>query len=271
MSLNAEPSEVRFEGVQPGTLYVMTISIRNMSKVPQRIRLSTPKTGLFALNYIPAGPVAPGLDLRAEIECQVPIELTDFLFTDKIIATMGEDRIEIPISAIKPHADVIFDKSLHFGNLLLNQLATKEIWFTNRSRIPGTISLSVARNSQVKLSTMKIDLAPAPDPHTNNSNNGSSTTEEVASSAHRVRVLISIEGKEAGTIRELVKVRCLGSVDEMHIDVSASVVEQSLSLLAADEKGLMEIAQFGDIFFGEKKEMNAMLVNSGKIYIVCNI
>ena len=50
----------------------MTFSVRNNSLTSQRIRISAPNTKYFALNYVPSGVVAPGLDVRAEIECQLP-------------------------------------------------------------------------------------------------------------------------------------------------------------------------------------------------------
>ena len=38
----------------------------------------------FALNYTPTGIIAPGIELRAEIECQIP-DNKESRFTDKII------------------------------------------------------------------------------------------------------------------------------------------------------------------------------------------
>jgi len=70
-SLSIDPSEVVFKNVKPGVLYVMTISVRNNGLLAQRVRIQAPKSSFFALNYIPGGPLAPGLDLRAEIEFQI--------------------------------------------------------------------------------------------------------------------------------------------------------------------------------------------------------
>jgi hypothetical protein len=87
--LVVEPGEVRFESVEPGVLYVMTFSVRNNTKVAQRIRIQPPSSGYFALNYVPTGIVAPGLDIRAEIECQLPLGSSDPFFGDKVVASMG--------------------------------------------------------------------------------------------------------------------------------------------------------------------------------------
>eukprot|EP01037_Dinobryon_pediforme_P018566 gene18566-18851_t len=58
-AIQIDPPEIKFMSVNPGTLYVMTFSVRNMTKVAQRIRIQAPKSACFALNYIPSGPVAP--------------------------------------------------------------------------------------------------------------------------------------------------------------------------------------------------------------------
>lgn len=247
MALQVEPSEIRFDNVLPGTLYVMTFSVRNLSQTAQRIRLSTPKSGLFALNYIPAGAVAPGLDLRAEIECQIPSELTDFVFTDKIIATMGNERAEISISALKPHARIKFDKSLGFGNILLKQSLSKDLYFTNTSDIGGVMKLTTNRGSQLKMSTNRLDFKPR------------------GQDGSVLKVSFTIEGREVGMIREFVKVQMAGSVDEMHIDISAQVIEQNLTLLSENQQGTLDIAKFGNIFFGEVKTVQSVLVNSGPL------
>eukprot|EP01033_Poteriospumella_lacustris_P004189 gene4189-2988_t len=245
--IQVEPPELRFENVLPGTLYVMTFSVRNLSQTAQRIRISAPKSGLFALNYIPAGAVAPGLDLRAEIECQLPAELTDFVFTDKIVATMGNERVEIPISALKPHARIKFDHSLPFGNILLRQSLTKDMVFTNTSDIGGTMKLVLSRTSKLKLSTMKLDFKPR------------------GEEGSVIKVGFTIEGREVGLVREFVKVQMVGTVDEMHIDVSAQVVEQNLTLLTENQQGTLDNAHFGNIFFGETKTIQSLLVNSGPL------
>jgi hypothetical protein len=251
--LQVDPPELRFENVLPGSLYVMTFSVRNLSQIAQRIRISAPKSGLFALNYIPAGAVAPGLDLRAEIECQIPAELTDFIFTDKIVATMGNERFEIPISALKPHARIKFEKGLHFGNILLRQTVSKDVVFTNTSNIGGIMKLVTGRSSKLKLSTAKLDFKPKGE-------EGSTIT-----------VSFTIEGREVGIVREFVKVQMGGSLDEMHIDVSGQVIEQNLTLLTENQQGTLDVAQFGNIYFGESKVIQGILVNSGPLPLTFSI
>ena len=98
--IKVEPNILRFDSLQPGVLYVMTFSVRNCTTGSHRVRLSAPKSKYFALNYIPSGVVAPGLDVRAEVECQLTEEnIEQLIFRDVIIANIGNYSIEIPLEA----------------------------------------------------------------------------------------------------------------------------------------------------------------------------
>ena len=59
--LRVTPNKIMFESIEPGTLYVMTFSIKNATQSSHRVRISNPRSKYFALNYIPAGALAPGL------------------------------------------------------------------------------------------------------------------------------------------------------------------------------------------------------------------
>merc|ERR1712196_479150 len=62
------PPSVEFEGIEPGILYVLTISIQNITHAVRRMRIIPPATPHFVLNYVPTGSIAPGLDIKAEVE-----------------------------------------------------------------------------------------------------------------------------------------------------------------------------------------------------------
>lgn len=90
--LVAEPSSIHFDSIIPGKLYVIVISLINSSKTAQRIRVKPPITDYFALNYIPASVIAPGLDIRVEIECKLSLKENDndqIRYSDVLLATMG--------------------------------------------------------------------------------------------------------------------------------------------------------------------------------------
>lgn len=93
--------------MRAGLLFVLTFSVQNICGETRRIRVVPPRTPVFSLNYEPIGGLAPGLDVRAEVEFQLPVEdETDDLsspfaagevceYTDKFVVISGKDKVRI--------------------------------------------------------------------------------------------------------------------------------------------------------------------------------
>jgi hypothetical protein len=60
-----------------------------------------------------------------------------------------------------------------------------------------------------------------------------------------------------------VKVSVVGALEDQLLDVSAQVIEQTLTLVAENKNGKLDNANFGNIFFGQSKSITSYLVNSG--------
>jgi hypothetical protein len=190
-NLQVEPGEISFDEVKPEVLYVMTFSVRNLGSMAQRIRLQAPKSSFFALNYIPTGSIAPGLDLRAEIEFQIPscVGLADLVFRDLVIATMGaNDRVEIPLRAVRPHPVVKFESIVNLGNVLLNQPLTRDVAFENVSALPTIVTLNAPKDAFMQISATKLELKAA------------------GCEQSRAVVKLQVVPRSLGPLRELVKV-----------------------------------------------------------------
>jgi hypothetical protein len=148
-AIKVEPSEViRFESVHPGTLYVKSFVLRNSTETAQRIRIQPPKRSFFNLKYLPGTAIAPGLEVHAEIECQIPPDTVDFIFTETIIATMGFHEVEIPIYATKICAKFEFDNYVNLGCATNgDKELSKEIIFENKGKWMMRIkTIAVFRN-----------------------------------------------------------------------------------------------------------------------------
>jgi hypothetical protein len=241
LPMRIEPSKVYFEAVEPGVRYVMNISVVNKTKAAQRIRFLPPKTGNFAINYIPAGAVAPGLDVRAEVECQVADNATEYFLSDCITVVMGQHKIEIPLLAQKPCADVVFDSFLNFGMLPEKQPATGTVLFENKGDVAAQVLFRKENNSKLSLPVTSTVI----EPH-------SSFT-----------LTVRCDCKTLGPIRELVMVDLPGVAENMVLDVSAQVVKHTLSLLTVQGNNLLEHVDFGAMCYGQTKSVEAILVNNG--------
>jgi hypothetical protein len=76
--LSVYPPQVEFHAVQPGVLYVMTISIQNTDTHARRIRFIPPASTVFEVKHLPLPAIAPGLDVRAEVEFIARVRETAF-------------------------------------------------------------------------------------------------------------------------------------------------------------------------------------------------
>lgn len=94
-----------FEDVRAGLLFVLTFSAQNTCGETRRLHIIPPRTPAFSLNYEPIGGLAPGLDVRAEVEFQLPDddEVDDLgvpfapgevrEYVDKFVIISGDDRV----------------------------------------------------------------------------------------------------------------------------------------------------------------------------------
>jgi hypothetical protein len=247
MALKVEPTKIVFDSVQPGCLYVMTISVRNVGLIAQRIRLQAPKSSIFALNYIPSGVVSPGLDIRAELECLIPPELTDHVFRDKVIAQMGDEIVEIPIIATKPSLKLEYDRKIDLGYISSGHTFHKEICIHNYGAVPGSLKLSLNKGSVLKFNSSKLDFQP------------------FGTKGDKAYLKFSFELKDPGIFRDFIRLIDLATQEVQEIEILAQIVKPSLSILTMDKKGILEVASFGNIYFGEQRVISALLVNSGPI------
>jgi hypothetical protein len=227
----------------------MNISLRNNENTAQRIRLSAPKTSNFAVNYIPSGVVAPGLDVRVEVQCCIPEKSSDFDFSDSITATMGMHKIEIPLFARKIGPDFVFSPVLELGAVPEGQNVSGTVEVENKGLAAGTVSLEFHPESKLQVTPWNLSLAPAGQPGSRGVFN------------------VKYAAGEVGPFREIVLVTGTGIGEPMLLDVSAEVVVQKITLLSAKKKVLLEEIDFGTLIFGQHKTVDALLVNTSPLPI----
>lgn len=85
---------------------MLTFSIQNTCGETRRLLIIPPRTPTFSLNYEPVGGLAPGLDVRAEVEFQLPDDdEVDNLgvpfapgeireYVDKFVVISGNDKVK---------------------------------------------------------------------------------------------------------------------------------------------------------------------------------
>ena len=247
-SIKLEPSDaVRFQSIQPGTRYVTSFVLRNTTDTSQRIRIKPPKSSYFTLNYLPGSATAPGLEVRAEIECYIPDDTTEYLFTETITASMGPHTVDIPLYAELISAKVVFENYVDLGcSANIDKELTREILFENKGEVAGSVEFKLFEDSKIKIRPMKFDLQP------------------YGKGGSQQKVVCSCDNKDVGVRREAVQVAVIGGSGSFSsLEITAEVVRPKLSLLTQDRKGLLDAWDFGSVFFGDSKSISGFLVNNG--------
>ena len=169
-------------------LYVITFSIRNNCATAQRIRVLPPKRSFFSCNFVPSAAVASGLDIRVEVEFQLPSQHPEHesIFEDFLVVAMGSQRVQVPIIASKPLPDVRFLDLLDMGAVVEGASMSKAVRIENHGTAVANISFE--KNDKFILSPAQFELG-AP-------GGGSSSLD----------VQVSFRAKEVGPVRELVQV-----------------------------------------------------------------
>lgn len=111
--LQVFPKQIVFDGVKPNLLYALTFSVMNRSKSTKRIRIIPPSTSAFDLVYTPVAGVASGMEVKGEIEFQLPPDYDptkSHAFSDSITVKCETDSIVIPITAFLPAANINFER-----------------------------------------------------------------------------------------------------------------------------------------------------------------
>jgi hypothetical protein len=118
----------RAQDVEIDTLYMLRINVKNNSHKSHRVKIVPPATNDFRLLFVPNRPLAPGLEMVAEIEFRAR-ENHDYI--DRIIIESDDDSIEVPLRAFMPRPELELDSFIDFGMVALGASNTVEVNLTN--------------------------------------------------------------------------------------------------------------------------------------------
>ena len=161
--LLVQPSEVVFSGVRPGLLYVLQLKITNKGTSMCRVRIKPLVSPNFRLNYTPTGSLAPGLDVTAEVEFQLPegepaLEAAgdvEIGFKEVLHVITNGEVIDVPLRAIRPTADVRVADHLDFGLVVVNTRVVRELVVSNVGTAAGGYKLELPQGDEGRGSSLQ--------------------------------------------------------------------------------------------------------------------
>lgn len=254
VGLKIEPEIITFDDVVPGQLYALQFALRNVTSTAQRIRIKPPKNTFFALNYVPTHATAPGLEVRAELECRIPENSSEVLFSETITASLGEEVVDVRIVATKKCARVEFENFMDLGRSAdPDRELTKDVIFINRGSAAGHVEIKVPDDSRYRVRPMRFELAPF-------------GMKLESGKSHRLSVKVTYDGKDVCIRKEAIPVVVKGGLQSFnYLELSAEIVKPKLTLLGDHNTGVLENQDFGKLFCGETRTVRAFLVNSGQV------
>ena len=233
------PPEVSFLNIQPNILYQASVLVRNLTKLPRRIRVFQPQTSKFRCDYDMQGGIAAGLAMYLVVIFETEVK-GDFHDTIRLISEEGYEY-ELRLHAYQPRSNIIFDRLLNLGFCKLNKPKEGKMIFKNKGNNLGRIELKIDPNfnKEIKLEPFQFHLNPMKEQE----------------------VKVTYIPKENGILRVMIEVLIDGVSVQKNIEFTGTSVEFNKFLV--DENGnKMDNMDFGATYFGQKKEIKGFLVNN---------
>lgn len=208
----------------------------------RRLKLTSPKTSRFQIEHDMQGPLAAGLAVKMNVSFETDAE-GDFHDVVEIQAEGHDQKYQLFLHALQPAPDVQFEPLVNFRFVPIKSTKHEVIEFKNEGRRAGNVYLEVDASKGGGLVVEPASFSIEPD--------------EVS------RVRVSLTANEPDLITRLIQVHVDGSEKTRTIEVTATSVEQHLSIVFEEGGGQKSSLNFGTLYMGERREYPAFLVNNG--------
>lgn len=208
----------------------------------RRFKLSKPRTPQFRLDYENIGSVGAGLTVRLNVQFESNCE-GDFEDVIEIQCEGYPDTYYLKLHATQPAPDVQFEPFVNMRFIPVNEMRYQQVEFKNEGRISGFVQLEEESRSKngFSIEPSSFDIKPN----------------------QVVPVRVGLMGMSADTVSKRVKVSVSGQRQPMFMEVSATCIEQTLSIVFNEGGGIKSSLNFGTVYMGERREYPAFLVNNG--------
>lgn len=148
------PSEVIIKDFEINQTYEVIILVRNLTRVPRKIRIFQPKTSKFRCDYDMQGSIAAGLAMKLVLTFESST-LNDYHDSLVIISDEGF-KFELPLHAYMPQAQIVFEPFLNFGFVQLGKSKTETVVFRNEGLKEGVVEIKTEKSEFFKIDREKF-------------------------------------------------------------------------------------------------------------------
>ena len=236
-------------------MYEIPVKIYNVSKTTKRVNIKHPH-GLFKIDTDKRNKqsiIVPGMNLELLVIFETDQPLLKDEFDEIVINSENDFKLVIPLKAYLPQPLIQFEPLINLGFVPVGTKKIDVINFINDGSQEAKIEL-IFDNKSEEISLDKENLLlPKYDP-------------KIKEEQRKQIVTIIFEPKQTMNLHEKIEVRLItpeGKKDLGFIEIVATSVVQQMSIVFEEGGGPHTDINFGLLYYGQKKECNAFLVNNG--------
>ena len=258
--LDINPSEVFFKDVIANQAYEVNVTVTNTSRKMIRLKIGQPNRKEFRCDYDIRGPLAAGLAMKIAITFETDNETEKNIEDTISLWAEGEkDKQEIKLFAKLPCSDVIYPPFLNFQFVRIGQTVDKTVLIKNDGKMEANVQFNYD-GPDIKICEKTLKLA-AKCNYDNKALEKLKKDNKLPSDEALVK--FSFAGADPPDfIKKQIEVIVDGEKMQS-IDVSATVVKQTLSVVFEEGGGQQSEINFRHMYYGETKSCDAYLVNNG--------
>lgn len=176
------------------------------------------------------------------------------------------DSIEVPLHAFLPVPKVMFDPLVSFGKVVWESVSSAFVEVRNEGFREAKWSITWSDDAPLRIEPSSGILAPK-GKFVDLDSDGKLEKDagefvEGAAGDWSAKLRVEFTAEELGEFRCLAKVKIDGQGSKL-LDISATVVEQRIQLVLPNGGGPLTSLHLGALYFGEKREVKAVLMNNG--------
>ncbi|KNC54185.1 uncharacterized protein AMSG_09971 [Thecamonas trahens ATCC 50062] len=250
------PDEVVFPDVAPDTLYIFNLRLQNVGPDTVRVCLAPPASAKFSFadGAVTSFSLAPGLSHYLDLQFRAEETTADVHDAVRVSLACGDALI--PVRALIPRPVLgLSALAVDFGTLPPAVPATRTVTLTNSGAMDGQFRLALPEPGTPD--------AEAAQPFSITPSRG------VVSAGGSLALRVAFKGPSVGVFRAVLPLHCIDPGSRLPVvsslEVTASVVKQALTLYTANGAAVLDVVDFGAMYYGQSRVVSGLLTNNGPL------
>jgi len=233
------PPLVQFTDVEAGVPHSTILTVKNVDKRARTVKILNPATRFFTLQpHQPTLKLAPGLETALEVSFLSGEERNHH---DALIVQTEDEKIEIPLHALAPKANVVVDANLDLGVVVADKPVSRTVTVYNTGLRPASFKFEWDTTLPVKLAPAKGSL-------------------EAGASA---QVEVTVTPNELGGLGIPIELEVDDGSPRRRLELQGTVASHKFDLLWPGGGGSCKKVAFGNCFYGDEQTAEVEVFNDG--------